>query len=68
MTTKDSKIADSLILLDIQDVCKYTGWCENTVRKMFADDEFPVIKYGKKQLVALEALKTFFMSRREKKD
>ena len=47
MTTKDSKIADSLILLDIQDVCKYTGWCENTVRKMFADDEFPVIKYGK---------------------
>ena len=54
-----------LVLLDIDDVCKITGWCKNTVRNLFAyESEFPAIKIGKRYLVELDAFKKYLSVRR----
>lgn len=54
-----------IILLDIEDVIKLTGWSEAIVRKMFSyDNDFPAIKKGKKYVVEYSALKNYFSKRR----
>lgn len=54
-----------LVLLDIDDVCKITGWCKNTVRNLFAyETDFPAIKIGKKYQVELNAFRSYLGVRR----
>jgi len=58
-------VKKELILLDMEDVIKITGWCKKVVYNMFAHDkDFPAIKKGKKYLVELNALKKYFSERR----
>ena len=54
MTEKQKEIvAKELIMLDMKDIMELTGWCENVVRKMFANEkDFPAIKKGKKYQVS----------------
>lgn len=66
MTKQQEEIINNeFILLSINDVIKLTGWCEATVREMFAHDkEFPAIKKGKTYQVEYSALKNYFLKRR----
>lgn len=60
-----SVIERELILLNIKDVIKLTGWSEAVVRKLFAyEEDFPAIKKGKEYLVEYSALKKYFSQRR----
>ena len=57
---KNVQIArDSLNLLTIKDVVEISGWSEETVRKMFRQDTFPAITYGKCNMVVADALKEY---------
>lgn len=54
-----------IILLDKEDVKMLTGWGENTINKLFANNkDFPAIKIGKKYQVELGALKEYLKTRR----
>lgn len=53
-----------LKLLDVSDVMKITGWAEATVRAIMQEDDFPVIKIGKKNQVSLDGLKEYLKHRR----
>lgn len=67
MITDNQKktINNEIIFLNIKDVVELTGWCEATVRQLFANDkEFPAIKKGKEYQVEYSALKEFFSKRR----
>ena len=54
-------------LLNKFDVAKMTGWHPDTVRKLFDDEEFPVIKIGKENQVEETALKKYLQTRRVKR-
>lgn len=65
---KKEIIMNNLILLDMEDVMKITGWSQNIVQRTFAyDEDFPAIKKGKKYQVELNALKSYFSTRRMNK-
>lgn len=70
MTEKQKEIvAKELIMLDIKDIMELTGWCENVVRKMFANEkDFPAIKKGKKYQVELNSFKKYLEKRRTNKE
>lgn len=54
-----------IILLDKEDVKILTGWGENTINKLFANNKaFPAIRIGKKYQVELGALKEYLKNRR----
>lgn len=58
-------INNEIIFLNIKDVMELTGWCEATVREIFANDkDFPAIKKGKEYQVEYSAFKEFFSKRR----
>lgn len=62
---RNNIIDNTIILLDMNDVMKITGWCENVVKDTFAHDaEFPAIKKGKKNQVELGALKKYLSVKR----
>ena len=62
---KIKMMKQDLCLLDIEDVMGITGWGETTVRKiMDTDEEFPVVKIGKKNQVSFDALKEYLQHRR----
>lgn len=69
MTKNQSIILEKeLILLNIKDVVKITGWSARVVRNMFANDEdFPAIKKGKEYQVEYSALKNYLLKRRTNK-
>ena len=69
MTKKQTLIIEEgIILLNIKDVIKITGWCEATVREIFMyDNDFPAIKKGKKYQVEYSALKNYLLKRRTNK-
>lgn len=50
MNKEQKKIVqDTIILLDKKDIKEITGWGENTINKIFSnDDSFPAMKIGKK--------------------
>lgn len=66
MTKKQQEIIETqIIMLDMRDVMKITGWCEQVVRNIFAyDKNFPAIKKGKKYQVELSAFKEYLRQRR----
>lgn len=66
MTEKQQEIAETqIVMLDMGDVMKITGWCEQVVRNIFAKDkDFPAIKKGKKYQVELGAFKEYLSKRR----
>lgn len=52
--------------LDIEKVCKITGWSRTIVQYMFNDPAFPYCNYGKKKLVEEHAFIKFFSARHDK--
>ncbi len=70
MTKKQEELVEQqIIMLDMRDVMKITGWCEQVVRNIFAyDKNFPAIKKGKKYQVESSAFKEYLRQRRVKNE
>ena len=56
MEDKKSLNVNECVFLTRKDIAELTGWNEKTVNKLFQTDKtFPVIDYGKKELVSSTA-------------
>lgn len=60
-----AKNKDELVLLNIKDVMRITGWGKKAVIKLMAQEDFPLIKIGKKNQVSFESLKEYLSCRRD---
>ncbi len=67
MNKEQKKIVqDTIILLDKKDIKEITGWGENTINKIFSnDDSFPAMKIGKKYQIERGALLNYMRSGRK---
>ena len=52
-------------LLTIRDIEELTGWAPSTIAKLMTQQDFPVIKIGKENLVLLESFKEYMSVRRD---
>lgn len=58
-------IKKEIRLLTIKDIEGLTGWANGTINKLMAQEDFPVIKIGKENLVLLESFKEYMSVRRD---
>ena len=58
-------IKKEIRLLTIKDIEELTGWATCTINKLMAQQDFPVIKIGKENLVLLESFKQYMSVRRD---
>lgn len=61
------EMKQELKLLDIDEIRAITGWGEDTIRELMTDEEFPVVKIGKKNQVSFDGLKEYVRHRRIKR-
>lgn len=54
-----------IVLLNMNDIEKLTGWSPVTIKKVMRQKDFPALKIGKENQVCLEAFKQYLMSRRD---
>ena len=61
------ELKQELNLVEIDDLSFLTGWSESTIIDLMKDENFPVLKIGKKNQVSFDALKKYVSQRRIKR-